>query len=203
MTSRPELPRLILATASPYKRELMARLDLPFEAVGADVDESALPDEAPMATALRLARAKAAHLGQRYDGAFVIGADQVISLDGVRLSKPGTVEAACEQLSRQAGRCHDLYTAVAVHTPEGTIFDEIVHFAMEMRPLTPSEIELYVDTDRPLDCAGSYKIEAGGIRLFRAMRGEDYTAIIGLPLTRVWALLDKSGYFAARAAGAP
>lgn len=188
-------PRLILATASLYKRELFERLCLPFDADSADIDESPQPGESPKQSAQRLALEKALHVAQRHPDAFVIGADQVIALDEQVLSKPGTVEAARQQLARQAGRAHDLFTAVALVTPEGTTSGALVHYIMEMRPLSDAQIEAYVDEDSPLDCAGSYKIEARGIRLFRSMVGEDYTAIIGLPLTRVWSLLEDAEYF--------
>ncbi|MFU8803367.1 MAG: Maf family protein, partial [Bradymonadaceae bacterium] len=127
----------------------------------------------------------------------VVGADQVIALDDIIASKPGTARAARAQLARQAGRTHDLHTAVAVVTPDQEVFDDIVHFRMEMRPLSDEEIAAYVAEEAPLDCAGSYKIESGGIRLFRSMHGDDFTAIIGLPLTRVWSLLEEAGYFSA------
>lgn len=194
-------PRLILATASRYKRELFERLSLPFEVDSADIDESPQPGESPEQSARRLALVKAQHVARRHPGAYVIGADQVIALDDEIVSKPRTARAARQQLARQAGRSHDLFTAVALVTPQGAITEALVHYIMEMRPLSEKQIKAYVDEDCPLDCAGSYKIEARGIRLFRSMVGEDYTAIIGLPLTRVWSLLEDAGYFSASNGG--
>lgn len=187
--------RLILATASRYKRSLLERLALEFEADAADIDETPQPGEAPDALARRLARAKARAVHTRHPEAFVLGADQVIALGDELLSKPGTPEGARAQLRRLSGRTHRLIATVALATPDGRLLDDTTVFEMVMRPLSDAEIAAYVDDEMPVDCAGAYKIEAGGIRLFRAMRGDDFTAIIGLPLTRVHHLLEEAGYF--------
>jgi septum formation protein len=192
MTDRP----LILASGSTYKRQLMERLGLAFEVSAADVDESVLGDETPGQTAGRLAELKARTVAADHPQAWVVGADQVIALDGQRFSKPGDAASARAQLSRLSGRTHRLITAVAVVAPGAELFADQIEYAMQMRSLTDAEIAEYVDRDRPLDCAGSYKIEAGGIGLFRALRGDDYTAIVGLPLTRVRRLLERSGFLA-------
>lgn len=187
------MTRLILASGSRYKRQQLARLDVPFEAIDADIDESSLPGEAPDALASRLAEAKARALASAHPGAFILGGDQVISVDGEQLHKPGSVERARAQLARLQGRAHDLYCAVALLTPAGEAWHEMVHFEMHMRPLDADAIARYVERDAPLDCAGSYVLEAGGVQLFSSMRGDDYTAIIGLPLTRVHSLLLRAG----------
>lgn len=148
-----------------------------------------------MATARRLAALKASTVAERHPDACVLGADQVVAVDGLLLTKPGSVEAAVDQLKTLSGRTHRLVNAIALRTPSGSILEDTIAFEMQMRELTDSQIRAYVEEDTPLDCAGSYKIESAGIRLFRALRGDDYTAIIGLPLTRVRNILETAGYF--------
>jgi septum formation protein len=189
---------LVLATGSPYKRRLMQRLGLNFETCPADIDESCLNEESPEQTARRLAGAKARAVSQRRPRAYVIGADQVIALGDTRFSKPGSPDKARRQLAQLSGKTHHLITAVAVVRPDGTLYDAVADYRMQMRTLSDDEIAAYVAEDSPTDCAGAYKIEAGGIRLFRALRGDDYTAIVGLPLTRVWHLLEDAGYVGER-----
>lgn len=186
---------LVLATGSPYKRRLMERLGIDFETQPADVDETSLEGEAPEATARRLARAKAQAVGRARPEAWVLGADQVIALQGHRLGKPGSVDGARRQLAQLSGKSHRLITAIALRTPAGEVLEDAVEYQMQMRALRDDEIARYVAEDNPTDCAGSYKIEAGGIRLFRTLRGDDYTAIVGLPLTRVWHLLEQANFF--------
>jgi septum formation protein len=193
--------RLILASGSTYKRELMERLGLPFESIASYVDESRHEGETPEAMAVRLATAKAVRVRADHSGAWVVGADQVIHRGSTLFNKPGTPAQAARQLSELSGGEHTLLTAVALARPvddsDGSdgVRTDVVRFTMNMRPLTPAQIEAYVDEDQPLDCAGSYKVESAGIRLFRSMDGDDYTAIVGLPLTRVWSLLESTGYF--------
>ncbi|MFW5966086.1 MAG: Maf family protein [Persicimonas sp.] len=193
------MTRFVLASSSPYKRDLLKRLGLDFECRAADIDESAPDDEAPEQTARRLARAKAEKVAAEFSEAWVIGADQVVALEQRRFHKPGGEVRAREQLSELAGKTHRLIAATALITPRGRLFEDLLEHKMQMRPLTPDQIAAYVEEDEPYDCAGSYKIEAGGIRLFRALRGDDYTAIVGLPLTRVYALLEHAGFFEAYA----
>lgn len=194
------MPHLILASGSRYKREQLARLELPFEAINADIDESSPPEEAPADAAMRLARGKALALREAHPHAYILGGDQVVSLEGVQLHKPVEAALAREQLLALQGRVHQLDCAVALVTPRGEVFEALCSFEMEMRPLTSGEISRYVALDDVLGSAGSYAIESRGIQLFRSMRGDDYTAIIGLPLTRVRRLLEESG-FLAEAAG--
>ncbi len=184
-----EAAKIILASGSPYKRELLARLGLPFETFSADVDETRRKGEAPEALARRLATAKASSV--KRDG-WIIGADQVISLGDEVFSKPGTRECAVDQLVELQGQVHQLITAVSV-VGQQTLTRSMT-FEMHMRPWSRSSLEAYVDEDLPLDCAGAYKLEESGIRLFSRMVGDDYTAIVGLPLTMVWSLLDETGY---------
>lgn len=186
---------LILASGSRYRRELLLRLGLDFDTISADVDESRRNQEAPDALATRLAAAKADVVARQHPDAFVIGSDQVIAVDDEILSKPGTVERARAQLALLAGRRHRLLTAVCIVAPDASRAESIVEYEMKLRELTAREIEEYVEVDEPLDCAGSYRIEAGGIALFEYLRGDDYTAIIGLPLTAVRRHLDELGFF--------
>lgn len=184
-----------MASGSRHKRKLLERLDLTFDTDAAELDESPAEDEQPSRTAKRLAAAKATAVAERHPEHFVLGADQTVALEGERFHKPGTRDSAIEQLKQLSGRTHDLWCAVALVTPDEESHRACVHYEMQMRDVDEPTIRSYVDRDRPLDCAGSYKIEAGGIRLFRSMRGDDYTAIVGLPLTRVWELLERAGYF--------
>lgn len=186
--------RLVLASGSRYRRELLDRLHLPYEVIPADVDESRREGEAPADLVVRLARWKAEAVRAMCPDAWVIGSDQVIALGDEVFHKPGSRASAQSQLARLAGKTHDLLTAVCVASPGGLEVSTVT-FEMKMRPLSDAEIRDYVATDEPLDCAGSYRIEAAGIRLFEYLRGDDYTAIVGLPLTRVWRHLDESGYF--------
>jgi septum formation protein len=186
---------LILASGSRYRREQLARLDVPFSVDPADIDERAVEAPSLGELALELARRKARVVAGRHPDAWVLGGDQIIALDGEELHKPGTVERACAQLARLQGRTHELLCAVALVGPGGQERAELVRVEMEMRPLTEAEIARYVARDSPLDCAGSYMLEQGGVQLFDAMRGDDYTAIVGLPLTRVRAMLEWAGLF--------
>ena len=181
---------LVLASGSSYRRELLLRLGHDFHVVAPDIDESRQVGEAPLDLASRLARAKAAAGAAARPDAFVIGSDQVIALGDEVFQKPGSAPNAREQLTRLAGKTHQLITAVCVRSPT-TAVSEVMTHEMVMRPLSESEITGYVYDDEPYDCAGSYKIEAKGIRLFEEMRGDDYTSIIGLPLTVVRRLLHE------------
>lgn len=193
--SEPSLPPLVLASGSAYRKELLARLGLEFEAIAPDLDESRRPGESPAELARRLAHAKARAVHDERCDAWVIGSDQVIALGDEVFSKPATPERAVEQLLRLAGREHELLTAVTVFAPSGAVEESLTTFRMRMRAVGRDVLTRYVEDDKPLDCAGSYRIEAGGIRLFEYLRGDDYTAIVGLPLTRVWSHLEASGYF--------
>lgn len=188
------MPELIIATQSTYKLELFSRLGVSFEGRGAYIDESALPDEAPAQTARRLARQKAEAIALEFPDAAVLGADQVIFLADRVFSKPGTKHAAVEQLCLLTGKVHTLLSAIALRMPDGTFYEAECAFQMHMRALSRDVLEAYVDADLPLDCAGAYKVEERGIRLFSKMEGDDFTSIIGLPLTRVVDVLESAGF---------
>ncbi len=188
---------LIVATTSAYRLALLDRLGLTYRAVAHRADERALePSGAgvtPEDVALMLARAKAESLAAEFPGALILGSDQVVALDGELLHKPGDAENAVAQLRRMAGRTHRIVTAVALRRPDGTFDSHVDVHVMRMRALPEAALRAYVAADQPYDCAGSYKIEGLGIALFEAAAGEDYTGIIGLPLTAVVTLLARAG----------
>lgn len=185
--------RLILASTSPYRRELLARLRLPFETVRPEVDEIPLPDETPTQMTRRLATAKAAAVARREPGAWVIGSDQVAEFDGRSLGKPGSREAAIAQLSAMSGREVRFSTALSLHGGDIALeaFDITV---VRFRSLQVDEIARYVDVEQPFDCAGSFKSEGLGIALFDAIESHDPTALIGLPLISLSRLLRQAGF---------
>ncbi len=186
---------LILASGSPYRQRLLVRLGLPFEVVAPDADETPLPDETPEALARRLASDKAALVAACRPHAVVIGSDQVASLDGQQLGKPGTEEAAVAQLTRCSGRSVTFYTGLAVHGPgENARIAHVEPFVVHFRKLGDSEIRDYVTRDKPLDCAGSFKWEALGIALFERMEGDDPTSLEGLPLIALTRMLADVGH---------
>ncbi|MEF9942686.1 MAG: Maf family nucleotide pyrophosphatase [Burkholderiaceae bacterium] len=186
-------PRIVLASSSRYRRELLERLHLPFDVLVPDLDESRLPDESPRATALRLAQAKALAVAARSPGAVVIGSDQVADLDGEPLGKPHTHEAAVAQLSRMQGKLVVFHTALAVVAADGSVQAEVIPTLLRMRPLAPETIEAYLRLEQPYDCAGAAKIEKMGIAIVEAVDSTDPTALIGLPLIRLTAMLAVAG----------
>lgn len=189
-----ENPRLILASTSVYRRELLARLGVPFETARPDVDETPLADEAPAATARRLAEAKARDVAKQYTRAFVIGADQVADLDGIAVSKPLSHADAVQQLMRASGRSVVFHTAVAlVNAEDGRCDERQVDVTTQFRVLSPPAIEAYLRREQPYDCAVSIKAEALGIALVESIRSDDPTALIGLPLIAVVDLLRAAG----------
>jgi len=187
-------PRLILASTSRYRRELLQRLRLPFDALSPEVDESPRPGETAAALAERLAMAKAQAVAAQHTSAVVIGADQVAELDGEPIGKPHTHERAVAQLRAMSGRRVVFHTAVAVvrHShgfARGLIAPVVVTFRM----LAEAEIEHYLRVEQPYDCAGSAKSEALGIALLTAIDSDDPTALVGLPLIRTCTLLREAG----------
>jgi septum formation protein len=188
-------PQLVLASTSPYRRALLERLGIAFRVEAPRCDEEALkePAKPPTQLALYLAREKALSLlGQ--EGAFILGSDQLVDFDGLTLGKPHTVAGAVAQLKQLRGRSHQLVTALALVCPNGEIEQHLDLHTLTMRDLSDAEIERYVARERPLDCAGSYKIEGAGIALFERIVGEDFTAITGLPLLKLSGLLRARGF---------
>jgi septum formation protein len=186
--------RLILASTSPYRRELLERLRIPFEQTAPDVDETAQPGEAPESLALRLAEAKARAAGAANPRALIIGCDQVASLDGTCLGKPGGHTAAVAQLKAMRGRDVVFHTALALlNTAHSTLQLASVPTTVRFRAYSDREIERYLEAERPYDCAGSAKIEGLGIALVERVRNEDPTALIGLPLIELVTMLTHEG----------
>ena len=187
-------PPLILASTSRYRHELLSRLRLPFEVLAPEVDESAGHGETPVALAQRLALAKARAIAVRRPEAVVIGSDQVADLDGHALGKPGTHERAVQQLHRMRGHKVLFHTAVAVVcASSGFEQAALCSVAVSFRDLGDDEIEHYLRTEQPYDCAGSAKCETLGIALLSAIDSDDPTALIGLPLIRTCELLRRAG----------
>lgn len=185
---------LVLASTSRYRRELLERFGIPFECVAPELDEAAARggETSPIAIARKLATEKAAAVAKAHKKAIVIGCDQVVALGEEVLGKPGSKDAAKAQLQRLAGHEHMLITAVAVHCG-GKVEEFVDVTTLRMRKLEPKEIARYVDRDDPVDCAGAYKIERGGIALFDKIQGEDHTAITGLPLLKLAGVLRGFG----------
>lgn len=186
------MPPIVLASTSPYRRELLQRLRLPFTIRAPQVEECALDGEAPRSTALRLALAKAQAVAAVQAGAIVIGSDQVADVDGEALSKPGTHAAALKQLARMQGRMIVFHTALAVVGPHGHEVDD-VRTEVRYRVLPVAQLEAYLRAEQPYDCAGSARIESLGITLVDSVRSDDPTALIGLPLIRLTTMLAVCG----------
>ena len=190
------MPILVLASTSKYRRELLDRLGVPYTAVAPSCDEEALKDPAlvPTALASHLAREKARSVAPAWPDAYILGSDQLVELEGQVLGKPGDAEQAVQQLLRLSGRAHRLITAYALVCPDGSVIEHIDTHELHMRALTPAELSRYVSADQPIDCAGSYMIEARGIALFEGIVGEDFTAIMGLPLIALTSTLRARGF---------
>ncbi len=186
---------VVLASSSVYRRDLLARLGIPFRCVAPRFDEATFShaDRAPRAVAEALAEGKAASIAVLEPAATVIGCDQLVALEAQILGKPGSLEQAVEQLLALAGRPHELITALVVFHHEQTFRHTDVS-RLWMRKLTRSEIERYVQHDRPVDCAGSYKLEQRGIVLFERIDTGDHSAITGLPLIRLTSILRELGH---------
>jgi septum formation protein len=188
-------PSLILGSTSRYRRELLARLQVPFEVHAPDVDESPLPGETPAELALRLALAKASNVAARFPNAVVIGSDQVADLDGGAIGKPGTHERAVQQLRAMSARSVVFQTAVAVvRTDTGFAGSALVPVTVRFRTLNDAEIEHYLRLEQPYDCAGSAKAEGLGISLLHGIESNDPTALVGLPLIQTCELLRAAGF---------
>lgn len=188
--------RLILASTSKYRAELLGRLGVPFDARAPRVDETVAPGESPRDAAARLARSKAAAVADAHahGDAIVIGSDQVPSLAGRILRKPGGHVAALAQLEACRGRCVRFYTAVAVlDTRAGRAWETVDVTDVEFAALDRAALERYLEIERPYDCAGGFKAEGLGIALFSSITSRDPTALIGLPLIWVAAALRDAG----------
>jgi septum formation protein len=186
--------KLILASGSPYRRELLGRLRIPFETQAPDVDETPRPGETPQALAVRLANAKAQAVAALAPDSVVIGSDQVATLDGsTPIGKPGTLEAARRQLTDASGRTMHFYTAFSLLAPGRAPVEACVPVAVDFRRLDEAEIDRYLALEQPFDCAGAAKCEGLGIALLKRIRTDDPTALIGLPLMAVADALRQVG----------
>lgn len=189
-TSRP----LVLGSTSPYRRELLARLRIPFTVAAPDVDETPNPGETPMQLACRLAMAKARAVAAQFPASVVIGSDQVADLDGLPLGKPGTHARAVKQLRQMRGKTVIFQTAVAVVCQESKFAQmDLAQVKVKFRDLSDAEIEAYLLAETPYDCAGSAKSEGLGIILLDAIENDDPTALVGLPLIRTCQMLSAAG----------
>lgn len=185
---------LILASTSPYRRALLARLGWAFAVVAPHVDETRQPNESASALVLRLAEAKARAVVAQFPDALIIGSDQVAVLDDAVLGKPHDRATAIRQLEAAAGRCVLFHTGLCVlNAATGLAHTLVEPFRVHFRTLTRQQIENYVDREQPYDCAGSFKSEGLGITLFARLEGDDPNALMGLPLIRLTALLEAAG----------
>ena len=185
---------VILGSSSRYRKELLARLRIPFEVFAPEVDETPMAGESPKALALRLALAKAQAVAQQHPNAVVIGSDQVADLDGTPLGKPGNHSNAVVQLQKMRGKTVVFQTALSVVClANGYERTELAAVSVKFRNLTDAEIEAYLLAEEPYDCAGSAKSEGLGIALLDAIDNDDPTALIGLPLIRTCQLLREAG----------
>ena len=188
-------PSIVLASTSPYRRQLLERLRFPFQVQAPNVDETALPSETPRETALRLACNKATTVASRFPRAIVIGSDQTVEAGGGSFGKPMSHDAALAQLQLLQGCSATFYTALAVVGPS---FDNVqldcIPTTAKFKSLSKERLEMYLRTDQPYDCAGAAKIESLGIALMDAVESSDPTALIGLPLIRLTSMLATAGF---------
>ena len=185
---------LILASSSPYSRELLTHLQIPFLCVSPEVDETPLADELPQETALRLAQAKARKIGATHTDALIIGCDQVATLDNQQLGKPLTHENATRQLRLMRGREVTFHSALCLYNASTQNMQaEVVPYIVKFRNLTDAQIESYLTKEQPYHCAGSAKSEGLGIAIIEKMTGDDPNALIGLPLIELVNMLHHEG----------
>ena len=190
------IPPVILASTSPYRRELLSRLRIAFETARPDVDENPLPGESAERMVARLAQAKARAVAGDHPGALIIGSDQVAVLDDEVLGKPGDHARATAQLRSLSGRRVRFLTGLCLlDTRNDRTWVETVPFDVCFRPLDDARIERYLQQERPYDCAGSFRSEGLGITLFERLEGDDPTALIGLPLIRLTDFLAEAGVY--------
>jgi septum formation protein len=187
--------KLILASSSPFRHELLSRLMIPFEVAVPGIDETPRPDESPQALVERLAIAKAQIVASKHPDALVIGSDQVAMHNGVMVGKPLTHERAVEQLKTASGKTVMLYTGLAlVNSSSGRVQSEVVPYGVTFRTLTDQQIETYLRKEQPYHCAGSVKSEGLGVTLLERFDGEDPATLIGLPLIRLIRMLENEGF---------
>ncbi len=185
---------LVLGSSSPFRKELLARLQLPFETSSPDIDESHLENETPEELVARLAIGKAQEVAKSFPSHLVIGSDQVAVNEGEILGKPGSFEKAVEQLSAASGKGVQFYTGLTLlNSATGAMQTEVVPFVVHFRELSKERIARYLKAEEPYNCAGSFKSEGLGITLFEKLEGEDPSALMGLPLIRLVRMLEQQG----------
>lgn len=186
--------QIILASTSPYRKQILEKLNVSFETTSPNVDETALSDESPSNLVNRLAVAKAQAVSNQFPSALIIGSDQVAVIDNNILGKPGNHENAVRQLQNASGKRVTFLTGLALlNTSTGNIQSEVVPFHVEFRELSASMIEKYLQTEQPYNCAGSFKSEGLGIVLFERLEGDDPNTLMGLPLIRLCRMLEHEG----------
>jgi septum formation protein len=198
MHSLPKLPQLILGSSSKYRKELLARLNIPFTVEVPNIDETPHPGETPENTALRLAREKAAEIAKRQNGAIIIGCDQVATLDGEQIGKPGSHANALKQLQKMRGRRVVFHTALCLWDSRETLASKMVQTDnvqtfVTFRDLDDNELDAYLRIEQPYDCAGSAKNEGLGIAIIERIESSDPTALTGLPLISLTSMLRRAG----------
>lgn len=186
---------LVLASTSPYRRELLSRLGIRFSVCAPQVDESRLPGESPEALVLRLSEAKARAGADQCGPGLVIGSDQVAVVEDEILGKPGDFARACAQLTRLSGRQVRFLTGLCLYNSvTQQLRTDIIVYTVTFRSLSAAQIEDYVRREQPYNCAGSFKSEGLGVALFAGQEGSDPTALIGLPLIRLVSMLEAEGF---------
>lgn len=186
--------KLILASSSPYRKELLARLQLPFTVIEPDTDETPLANESPSALVERLAISKAQSVAATHADSLVIGSDQVAVHDGEIIGKPHTHDNAVRQLQQASGKTITLYTGLAlVNAEQDRVQSEVIPYRVVFRSLTREQIESYLHKEQPYKCAGSVKSEGLGIALLERFEGDDPNTLIGLPLIRLIRMLEQEG----------
>ena len=189
--------RLILGSSSVYRKELLSRLGLPFEVMSPDIDETALPGESPAATALRLAQQKAEAIAAKAPGSLIIGSDQVATLDGEQIGKPGNHANALQQLQKMRGREVIFHTALCLFDGRSGMASpqvqlENIQTFVTFRDLPDAELDAYLRIEQPYDCAGSAKNEGLGIAILEKITSSDPTALTGLPLIALTGMLRRA-----------
>ncbi len=185
---------IILASSSPYRKELLSRLHLPFSCISPDIDESVLSNESATNYVKRLAASKAQVISKKNPNDIIIGSDQCAFLEGEILGKPGNHENALKQLKNACGKEVIFYTGLSVQHAASSFHQvDCVEFRVGFRKLSDTQLENYLLTEEPYQCAGSFKSEGYGISLFNNLSGDDPTALVGLPLIRLTTMLEEAG----------
>ncbi|MDH5593661.1 MAG: Maf-like protein [Gammaproteobacteria bacterium] len=187
--------KLVLASTSPFRKELLQRLDIPFETASPDIDESPQPGETPEQLVARLSEQKARAVAKQFPDSLIIGSDQVATLDDNIIGKPGNHENAVKQLQNASGQRVVFYTGLCLlNTASGNTQTEVIPFSVTFRKLTDEQIENYLKKEQPYNCAGSFKSEGLGIVLFEKLEGNDPNSLIGLPLIALVDMLKNEKF---------